>query len=169
MPRTPWRAGRLLAVTAALAAAATSCSTSKTPAATATSSSVTPSTATSSPTTTSTTPTTTSPPLTTTTAPPVPAAPQANASDAAAALVAAWASGNRARALTVATEQAVDTLFAAHYTSGLAISRGCSSAFPPLTCTYGPPGGGPTNAPIYQISVSQGGGGWYVSAVLIES
>jgi hypothetical protein len=70
--------------------------------------------------------------------------------------------------MTVATAQSVATLFAVRYPPGLAISRGCSSAFPPLVCTYGPPGGGPSNDPIYQIYVSQGGGGWYVSNVDIE-
>jgi hypothetical protein len=99
----------------------------------------------------------------------VPSSPQPNASDAANALVSAWADGNRARALTVATAQSVATLFSARYPPGAAISRGCSDAFPPLTCTFGPPGGGNPNDPIYQISVSQGGGGWYVSNVLIES
>jgi len=129
-------------------------------------------TSTSGATTTSTAPTTTTtfPPLTTTTAPPVPVAPQPSASDAAAALVNAWASHNQARALSVATAQAVSTLFAHAYPGSLAGSRGCSSSFPPLTCTYGPPGGGPTNAPIYQIQVSQAPGGkWYVSGVTIES
>jgi len=72
-------------------------------------------------------------------------------------------------ALRVATAQAVATLFAVPYPSGLAINRGCTSAFPPIICTYGAPGGGPVNAPIYQVSVSQAPGGlWYVSSVEIE-
>jgi hypothetical protein len=83
--------------------------------------------------------------------------------------VSSWASGNRARALSVATAQSVATLFAVPYPNGLAISRGCTSSFPPLVCTYGPPGGGNSNDPIYQISVSQTAGGWYVSTVRIES
>lgn len=158
----------VLAVVVALAlgAAAAACGTAS-PAATPPTSTTSTSLA---PTTTSSAPTTTFPPLTTTTAPPVPVAPQPSASDAAAALVNAWASRNQARALSVATAQSVATLFAKTYPGDLAISRGCSTSFPPLTCTYGPPGGGPTNAPIYQIQVSQApSGGWYVSNVNIES
>jgi len=114
-------------------------------------------------------PTTIAPTTTTTAAPAIPTGLQASASDAASALVSAWANGNQARALSVATAPAVSSLFAAAYPGGdLAIPRGCSSAFPPLVCTYGPPGGGPTNAPIYQIYASQASGGWYVSKVIIE-
>jgi hypothetical protein len=107
-------------------------------------------------------------PVPTTAAPVVPPAPQPSAEDAANALVSYWASGNRTTALRVATPQAVATLFAAHYPSGLAINRGCTDAFPPLICTYGAPGGGPTNAPIYQLYESQAPGGWYVSSVQIQ-
>jgi len=106
-------------------------------------------------------------PTTTTLA--TPGAPQPNAENAASALVSSWASGNKTKALSVATSQAVATLFAVPYTSGLVIDRGCTSAFPPIVCTYGPPGGGPPNAPIYQLYVSQTPEGWYVSSVQIES
>jgi len=113
------------------------------------------------------------PPTTTTVVPSttstLPVAPQPTAEDAADALVAAWASGDRAQALTVATPAAVDALFAVAYPKGLAIARGCSTAFPPIVCTYGPPGGGPTTAAIYQLSVSQGPGGWYVGTVEVLS
>jgi hypothetical protein len=99
----------------------------------------------------------------------VPPAPQPSAEIAANALVGYWASGNRATALRVATPQAVATLFAVPYPPGLAINRGCTSAFPPLICTYGPPGGGPTNAAIYQLYATQTPAGWYVSRVQIET
>ena len=68
----------------------------------------------------------------------------------------------------MATPQAVATLFAVRYPSGLAINRGCTSAFPPIICTFGAPGGGPTNAPIYQLYESQAPGGWYVGSVQIQ-
>jgi hypothetical protein len=99
----------------------------------------------------------------------VPGALQASADDAADALVSAWASGDRTTALSVATPQAVATLFAVPYPRGLAIDRGCSSGFVPVTCTFGAPGGGPPTASIFQLSVSQTSGGWYVSSVTIES
>jgi len=117
---------------------------------------------------TSTSTTTASPPVTTTTAPAIPTGLQASAADAANALVSAWAAGNQARALSVATAQAVNTLFAVKYPGGLAGSRGCSSSFSPIICTYGPPGGGPTNAPIFQLYSVQASGGWYVTSVQIE-
>ncbi|HUI05083.1 MAG TPA: hypothetical protein VLZ77_16200 [Acidimicrobiales bacterium] len=113
-----------------------------------------------------TTPATTAPSTTTVA---LPSALQTSAQAAATVLVNAWAANNRSRALLVAVPQAVDTLFAARYPAGLAISRGCTSAFPPIICTYGPPGGGPTNAPIYQIHVTPASGGWYVSSVQVES
>jgi hypothetical protein len=116
--------------------------------------------------------TTTAPPTTvpvpTTAAPVIPPAPQPTAEAAATALVGYWASGNRATALRVATPQAVATLFAVRYPSGLAIDRGCTSAFPPIICTFGAPGGGPTNAPIYQLYESQAPGGWYVGSVQVQ-
>jgi hypothetical protein len=143
---------RAVAVAVILGATATGCSTSEA----------------SAPTTRPTTSTTIlRPPTTTTLA--IPGALRPNAENAAAALVLSWASGNKAKALSVATSQAVATLFAAPYTSGLVIDRGCTSAFPPIVCTYGPPGGGPPNAPIFQLYVSQTPEGWYVSSVQIES
>ena len=112
--------------------------------------------------------TTTTAAVPTTTAAVVPAAPQPNPEAAANALVGYWASGNRATALRVATPQAVATLFAVHYPNGLAINRGCTTAFPPIICTFGAPGGGPVNAPIYQLYETQAPGGWYVSSVQIQ-
>jgi len=111
-------------------------------------------------------PTTTAAPATTVAVPP---SLQTSAQAAATVLVNAWAANNRSRALLVAVPQAVSTLFAVPYPGSLAISRGCTSAFPPIICTYGPPGGGPTNAPIYQIHITPVNGGWYVSSVQIES
>jgi hypothetical protein len=112
---------------------------------------------------------TTAPTAPTTAAPVIPVAPQPSAEAAADSLVSSWASGNRAKALRVATSQAVATLFAVAYPGDLAGSRGCTSAFPPIICTYGPPGGGNSNDPIYQVYISQTGADWYVSSVLIES
>jgi hypothetical protein len=123
-------------------------------------------------TTAATTPTTTAPPATVTLPPtttvPVPPSPQPSAQAAASALVSSWATGNRNRALTVAVPAAVNVLFAVPYPGSLAGSRGCTSAFPPIVCTYGPPGGGNSNDPIYQIYASQSPGGWYVSNAVIE-
>ncbi len=99
-----------------------------------------------------------------------PAAPQASPDAAAAALVDAWAADNRATAGSVASPEAVNSLFAVPYPGpDLAMSRGCSTAFPPVKCTYGPPGGASPNDAIYEISVSQTPGGWYVSSVQVLS
>lgn len=113
-----------------------------------------------------TTPVTVPTPTTTTVA--VPPSLQPSATAAASALVSSWASGNRSRALTLATPNAVNVLFARRYPGSLAISRGCTSEFQPIVCTYGPPGGGNSNDPIYQIYASQAPGGWYVSNAVIE-
>jgi hypothetical protein len=98
----------------------------------------------------------------------VPRAPQPSPDQAAAQMVGAWAAGDRGAANAVATPSAVDQLFAAPYPgAGLAIPRGCSAAFPPIVCTYGPPGGGSASASIYELYVSQSPKGWYVSSVSI--
>ncbi len=99
----------------------------------------------------------------------LPSALKPSAETAAAALISSWSTSNRPGALTVATSAAVATLFAATYDSGLAIDRGCSTAFVPVVCTFGPPGGASPTDPIYQIFVSQSSGGWYVSSVKIEN
>jgi hypothetical protein len=104
----------------------------------------------------------------TTTLPPPPAL-QSSASAAAANLISSWAAGNQAEALSVATAPAVATLFAAHYSNGLAIDRGCSAAFSPIVCTYGPPGGAAPTDPIYELYVTQVPGGWYVSSSRVEN
>ncbi|HEY5024886.1 MAG TPA: hypothetical protein VII76_07910 [Acidimicrobiales bacterium] len=162
------RSFRATAVVAVLAVTATACGTSK---------AATPTTGPTTTGATTTAPIQTIPPASTTTttvpvpttAPPViPPAPQPTPEAAANALVSYWASGNRTTALRVATPQAVATLFAVRYPSGLAINRGCSSAFPPIICTFGAPGGGPVNAPIYQLYESQAPGGWYVGSVQIQ-
>jgi len=68
----------------------------------------------------------------------------------------------------VATEAAVAELFSARYPGGgLAIPRGCSVAFPPIVCTYGPPGGGNSSDALYEVYVSHTAKGWYVSSVMI--
>ncbi len=119
-------------------------------------------------------PTTTAPRITApTTAPPtttpaLPSAFQPSASAASSELVTAWRAANRAAARKVATATAVAELFSARYPGdGLAISRGCSVAFPPLVCTYGPPGGGNSNDRLYELYVSHLARGWYVSSVMI--
>jgi hypothetical protein len=104
------------------------------------------------------------------TAPPTtrwaPTAAQASPDAAAAQLVAAWATGNRAMAETVASPGAVAALFAVPYPgAGLAIPRGCSAGFPPIVCTYGPPGGADPTDPVFEISLAQDSAGWYVSSV----
>jgi hypothetical protein len=99
-----------------------------------------------------------------------PTAPQATPDDSAAQLVQAWATGNRPLANSVATPAAVATLFAAPYPGEpQAIPRGCSAAFPPIVCSYGPPGGATPTDPLYEIFVSQAAaGGWYVSSVTVD-
>jgi hypothetical protein len=118
--------------------------------------------------------TTTTKPVTTTsaeptTAVPLPSALQPSATVAAARLIGSWAAGNRAEALTVGTAAAVSTLFAAHYSSGLVIDRGCSVAFSPIVCTYGPPGGAAPTDPVYEIDALQAPAGWYVTSVTIDN
>jgi hypothetical protein len=104
----------------------------------------------------------------TTSTAPIPAAPQPTPDQAAATLIAAWAAGDRTGAGAVATQSAVDQLFGVPYPGpGLAISRGCSAAFPPIVCTYGPPGGASPSDSIYQLYVSSSPKGWYVSSVSI--
>jgi hypothetical protein len=116
--------------------------------------------------------------VTTTVAPPtaasststtlLPPAPQPSPDQAAAQMIGSWAAGDRAGAAAVATPTAVDQLFAAPYPgAGLAIPRGCSAAFTPIVCTYGPPGGGSASDSIYQLSVAQSPKGWYVSSVTV--
>jgi hypothetical protein len=98
----------------------------------------------------------------------VPPAGQPTPDAAAAGLIAAWAAGDRATASTVATPGAVASLFAVRYPgAGLAIPRGCTSEFQPIVCTYGPPGGASPSDQVFEISVSQGPTGWYVSSVRV--
>jgi hypothetical protein len=112
-------------------------------------------------------------PTTTSTDPPttqaLPAEPKPTAALAAADLISSWAAGNQAEALSVATTAAVSTLFAGHYVSGLVIDRGCSVAFSPIVCSYGPPGGADPTDPIYELYVVQSAGGWYVSSAKINN
>src|ERR1700728_1864639 len=108
-------------------------------------------------------------PTTTTTTVPIPSALQPSADQAANALVSDWAAGNRTAALTVATAPAVAALFAVPYPPGNAVDRGCATAFAPATCTFGPPGGGNPNLPIYSLTLATApNGGWYVNAVQID-
>ena len=117
------------------------------------------------------------PPTTTTTSQPakkpstvvLPSRLSPTAEVAADDLVTSWSMNNRLGALAVATPTAATTMFSATYTSGLAISRGCSTSFSPIVCTFGPPGGASPTDPIYEIRVTQAAGGWYVSSVRIEN
>jgi len=106
---------------------------------------------------------------TTTTTVALPTALQPGPEAAATALVSSWGRGNKTAALTVAMPAAVTALFAHPYSRGLAEDRGCSTAFTPIVCTFGPPGGASPTDPIYQIDVSQAPGGWYVSSVKVEN
>jgi hypothetical protein len=126
--------------------------------------------------TTTTPPTTAAPSTTATAAPPAPpttawapSAPQPSPSAAADQFINAWANGERAAAGMVASPTAVATLFATPYPGeGLAISRGCTDTlFPPVVCTYGPPGGANPNDAIYQVSVAHQPRGWYVTDVTV--
>jgi hypothetical protein len=119
---------------------------------------------------------TTPPTVTPTTRHPVPTtawratSPQPSPQAAADALVGAWATGNRPAAAAVATPAAVRALFAVRYPgAGLANSRGCSAAFPPIVCTYGPPGGGSPGDPVFDVYLRQTPHGWYVSSVMPEN
>ena len=104
---------------------------------------------------------------TTTTGVPTTLSPSADA--AATALVSSWSTNNQSAALKGATATAVTTLFSVPYAGGLAVARGCSTSFSPIVCTFGPPGGASPTDPIYEITVSQASGGWYVSSVKIEN
>jgi len=106
---------------------------------------------------------------TTTTTAAVPSSLKPNDQEASEALISAWAEGNRTAALAVATVSAVDSLFAYPYPAGSAVFRGCTVSFPPLVCTFGAPGGGTPNAAIIEVSVTQTSGGWYNSAVVVET
>jgi hypothetical protein len=98
----------------------------------------------------------------------VASAPQPSPDLAAAQLVEAWAEGKRAAAASVASPPAVAALFAAAYPGqSLALSRGCSSQFLPIVCTYGPPGGASPNDALFQVDASPTAGGWYVSSVRV--
>jgi hypothetical protein len=94
--------------------------------------------------------------------------PQASADLAAAHLVAAWAAGTPGTAASVASPPAVAALFAVAYPGpSRTISRGCSSEFLPIVCTYGPAGGASDSDAVFQLDASPTTGGWYVSSVRI--
>jgi hypothetical protein len=78
-----------------------------------------------------------------------------------------WMAGNRSQSETVATAAAVNTLFATPYHGQPLNDRGCSDAFQPLVCTWGPYAGG--QGSIYQVQLTSEGSRWYVSAVIVES
>lgn len=98
---------------------------------------------------------------------PLPPDPQPTAEGAADLFMQSWIDGNRAGSVSVAVRSAVAALYARPYANQPLNDRGCTTAFQPLICTWGPYGGG--SGSIYQISVSAVGSRWYVSAVTIES
>ncbi len=95
----------------------------------------------------------------------VPTAPQATPDAAAAVLVNAWATANRATASTVAAPAAVATLFALPYPAGNLQPRGCTEGVNPGTCTYR----NTATEGIYELNVTQRSNGWYVSSVTPEA
>ena len=94
-----------------------------------------------------------------------PTSPQPTPDAAASRLVSAWASGNRSAAATVASPPAVDALFAQTYPDGYLQARGCTTGANPATCTYR----NTKTDGIYEIGVTSGPSGWYVSSVTPET
>jgi hypothetical protein len=101
-----------------------------------------------------------------TTAGVVPSSPASSAEDAAASLISAWGSANRARAAQVATAGAVATLFALPYPQDNLQFRSCSNGSP-ATCTYRNTAS--STGEIYDLVVAQVPRGWYVTAVQHET
>ncbi|HEX6395494.1 MAG TPA: hypothetical protein VFZ97_18820 [Acidimicrobiales bacterium] len=114
---------------------------------------------------TSSTTATTLAPATTTTTSWAPTAAQPTPDAAAAHLVSAWATNNRTAGIAIASPSAVDALFAQPYPAGYLQSRGCTSGANPATCTYR----NTRTDGIYEIGVTSGPGGWYVSSVTPET
>jgi hypothetical protein len=109
--------------------------------------------------------TTTTTVATTTTTVYAPTDPQSSPDAAAAKLIGDWATGNKAEADQVANPASVSTLFAMSYPTGAVQDRGCTlSSVSPGTCTYR----NLDTDGIYEITVTDGPSGWYVSAVTSE-
>jgi hypothetical protein len=108
-------------------------------------------------TTTSSTSTTTPPPPTTV----LPAQPADFPTDAARRAIAAWRSGDRDAALSIAVQAAVDVLFAAD--PGVIEDRGCNQPPPdtPVLCVYR------TGAGELQLRMVPVPGGWIVEQALL--
>jgi hypothetical protein len=105
---------------------------------------------------------------TTTTTRALPPSPQSSPDAAATVFMQGWIAGNRAQSASVGTGGAVATLFATPYAQQPVVDRGCSDAFAPIRCSWGPYGGG--SGDIYEVTLaSTASGGWYVSGVTIES
>jgi hypothetical protein len=113
---------------------------------------------------TTTAPTTTAPTTTTTALPP---APQTSPYDAAQAFIDGWVAAKRRFSASVATAEAVRTLFAHAYAGQTVTWRGCTTTFLPRVCSFGPYGGG--SGTLYQVSVRPEGPRWYVSSVAVET
>lgn len=104
----------------------------------------------------------------TSTTTPLPPDPSSSILGATTTLIQDWKSGDRSKADNVATPSAVTSLFASPYSGQTVILRGCSQ-IPPIVCSYGPYGGSSPNLSLYQLTVTSDPGGWYVSAVTVES
>lgn len=93
--------------------------------------------------------------------------PQPSTEAASAVFMDGWMVADRARSASVATPAALATLYATPYAGQPLNDRGCTDAFPPLICTWGPYAYG--HGSIYQVQLTQQGSDWYVSAVTILS
>ena len=102
---------------------------------------------------------------TTTTTTWAPTAAQPTPDAAAAHLVSAWATNDRGAAAAVAAPSAVDALFAQPYPAGYLQARGCTQGANPGTCTYR----NTKTDGLYEIGVTSGATGWYVSSVTPET
>jgi hypothetical protein len=81
-------------------------------------------------------------------------------------LIDAWSHSDKAAALEVAVSSAVVDLFAAPYPPGGVEARGCTDpSTNPGTCTYADMATGT----IYEVEVTKGGSGWYVTGVTRET
>jgi hypothetical protein len=78
-----------------------------------------------------------------------------------------WINGDRAGSAAVALPGAVATLYANAYRGQPLNDRGCSTAFSPIRCTWGPYAGG--SGAIYEIYLLPEGSRWYVSSLSIQS
>lgn len=96
-----------------------------------------------------------------------PPSPQPSTEQASAVFMDGWMAGDRARSASVATPAAVASLYATPYAGQPLNDRGCTDAFPPIICTWGPYAYG--HGSIYQVQLTQQGSDWYVSGLTVLS